>query len=190
MKPLFSARIAGNVVTFVIDEGLRRNRLVNGDLVVEYGDETDLSACPESLLAIPALANLAPIVWLSGETYSIPVLDAVFANSLERIRRELIARYPEASWEGKLVPDALERAAETEGLDEGDESRVALLFSSGSIPSTARSRSGKGSCWSPAGGTTWATRTRADGLQSRQISRASRAPTATSRRGFGATSGE
>lgn len=131
MKPLFSARIAGNVVTFVIDEGLRRNKLVNGDLVVEYGDETDLSACPESLLAIPALANLAPIVWLSGETYSIPVLDAVFANSLERIRRELIARYPEASWEGKLVPDALERAAETEGLDEGDESRVALLFSSG-----------------------------------------------------------
>jgi len=131
LKPLYSVQIAGNVVTFAVDEGLRRRKLVRHDLVVEYGDETDLSACPEWLLAIPALANLAPIVWLSGETYSIPVLDAVFADSLERIRRELVARYPEASWDGKLVPDALETPDAMQGSDEDEEPRAGVLFSSG-----------------------------------------------------------
>jgi hypothetical protein len=125
---LYSATVSRNAVRYVFDKRLHRHHIVD-DLFIEYEQGLDLSDCSDALLAVPVLVNLAPIVWLSGDTFSVPALDATLAKSLEGIRLELASRYPAASWEGQLVPDRVE-ATDGTGTN-GQEDRVALLFSAG-----------------------------------------------------------
>jgi hypothetical protein len=80
------------------------------ELTVEYPASLDLTACPPSVLAVPAVENFAPIGWLSGERFRVPVLDARFAESLARTRRTLAARYAQLSWTGEIAADEVERA--------------------------------------------------------------------------------
>ena len=56
---------------------------------------------------IPFILNVAPIVWLSNEPYSIDVMDKDLYHSLQKIREVFQMFYPHHAWSGKLIPKKL-----------------------------------------------------------------------------------
>jgi hypothetical protein len=60
---------------------------------VEY--DTDVSDVPNSILAIPLLANVLPISWFVGFDLVIDELDISFAAAQEQIKKEFHRIYPE-----------------------------------------------------------------------------------------------
>jgi hypothetical protein len=62
---------------------------------VEY--DTDVSDVPNSILAIPFLANVLPISWFVGFGIFISELDVDFFNSAEIIKSVFLQQYPETN---------------------------------------------------------------------------------------------
>jgi len=103
-----------------------RSKYLSDDFFVEYGAEVSLEELDDSILAIPFLLNVLPLIWISGDTYRIRSLDAELASALEETREAFRRLYPNCSWDGKLIPDA------TVGhIPVSDSHEVALLFSGG-----------------------------------------------------------
>ncbi|MFC2099476.1 hypothetical protein ACFLSF_01420 [Candidatus Bipolaricaulota bacterium] len=103
-----------------------RSKHLTDDFFVQYEDDVSLDALDESILIIPFLLNVLPLVWISGETYRIRSLDAELAAALDGIRRTFRTLYPGISWQGELIPD---ETVTHPPADESDE--IALLFSGG-----------------------------------------------------------
>ena len=89
---------------------------------IEY--DTDVTAVPESILAVPLLANVMPIAWFAGFDVTVPVLDSTFSESLENLRNEFKIHFPDINPDVKLVATNL-----VSSVIEGD--GTALLFSGG-----------------------------------------------------------
>jgi hypothetical protein len=88
--------------------------------------DVSLAGVPEALLLLPAVATLAPVAWVLGAVLHVPVLDAAFLDSLDRIRASLRCLYPALDWAGEV------RAAAV--VDRRDSRRATadgLLFSGG-----------------------------------------------------------
>ena len=62
------------------------SRFLSADLFLEYDGNISLETIDNSILAIPFLLNVLPLVWLSNETYYIESLDAQLLQALEKIR--------------------------------------------------------------------------------------------------------
>jgi hypothetical protein len=103
-----------------------RSKYLADDFFVQYEDGVSLDTLDESILIIPFLLNVLPLVWISGERYRIRSLDAELASALDGIRRTLRTLYPATSWQGELIPDEI---VTNPTPDESGE--IALLFSGG-----------------------------------------------------------
>jgi len=103
-----------------------RKRYLAEDFFVEYDADIPLSTLGESILVIPFLLNVMPLVWRSGRSYRIPGLDGDFTASLEDIRQAFRTVYPRVPWDGELVPGRTTPRAASRGL-----ANAALLFSGG-----------------------------------------------------------
>lgn len=56
--------------------------------------DQDVSACPQSILAIPFVANVEPIGWAAGFDVQVPELDKAFAASRPAARQLFAKMYP------------------------------------------------------------------------------------------------
>lgn len=101
-------------------------RFLRDDLITEYGKEISLRGLDSSILAIPFLLNVLPLVWLSGETHYIQSLDVELAGVLDRIRGTLRWLYPECAWNGELIAEGL-----VQHLPVANQVATGLLFSGG-----------------------------------------------------------
>lgn len=87
---------------------------------------SDIRSVPESVLAIPLLASLAPVAWACGAELMVPEIDRVFLQSLDDIKAYLRKAYPQLPLEGRVIPG---RIVDQSDLDSN--SRTAMLFSGG-----------------------------------------------------------
>jgi len=100
------------------------------DFFAEYNTGIDLTTLDESIVTIPFILNVIPIVWFSNKTYSIDVMDRDLYCSLQKIKRVFRMFYPHHSWKGDLIPQQL--VTNTIGLSKrSDQPGVALFFSGG-----------------------------------------------------------
>lgn len=88
--------------------------------------DVDLTGVPEAFLLIPGLSTLAPIAWILGAELHTPMVDTIFLESLQRVRRSLQHLYPTIHWGGKVQAAAVVNSGDT--YLRGKE---ALLFSGG-----------------------------------------------------------
>ncbi|MGE7683272.1 hypothetical protein [Peribacillus simplex] len=77
------------------------------DFYLEYDKDIDLNNLDESLLLIPFLLNIAPIIWISGEEYIITKVDKELNDSLLKLKKVFQSLYPSVNWNGSIVPEKI-----------------------------------------------------------------------------------
>lgn len=87
--------------------------------------DTPVAGLPRSLLIIPFLSLIMPVAWVLDAKVEVSEVDAVFAESMERVRRRFQEMYPEVRFAGDL---AAGRRVAFEGPAAG---RSGTLFSGG-----------------------------------------------------------
>lgn len=99
---------------------------------VEY--DRDIHTVPESLLVIPFITNVLPIVWVYDATLKVKELDKNFYNHLNDIKKGYEDMYPKVKFGGEVI---IETAMHTKlpkpttTSKTGETSEAALLFSGG-----------------------------------------------------------
>lgn len=91
-------------------------------------------AIPLGIALIPFVANVAPALWLSGELWSVPELDAEFVGALDDLKEVFAGWYPSLSWSGGIIaqrPSAGRAVREPTGDHDAAPTRLAVLFSGG-----------------------------------------------------------
>lgn len=113
------------------------DRFLREDFWVEYDASVSLSDMENTLLAIPFLLNVLPLIWISSETFRVRRLDGALAASLEETREAFRALYPRHRWDGSLRADEVTPVA-----DSAAGRNKAMLFSGGvdSVYSALRHR--------------------------------------------------
>lgn len=64
----------------------------------------DLKMVPESVLVVPFMCNLLPVVWLKDAEIEIPEIDYDFYQSIELIKKGFAEMYNEAKFRGGIRP--------------------------------------------------------------------------------------
>ena len=108
------------------DDFLKTNSVVE-DFWIKYSD-IDLTLLDESILNIPVLSNIAPVIWALDIDVSVPVIDKNFYESLEKIRLVFKDMYPNLAWSGNIRPDKLVESEVSDG-------EMSALFFSGGLDS-------------------------------------------------------
>ena len=105
-------------------------QFIKEDFFAEYDESIDLTKLDESIVTIPFILSIIPVVWISNETYSIDVMDKDLYHSLQKIKEVFQMFYPHHSWSGELIPKKL--VTNTIGpSNELDQPALALLFTGG-----------------------------------------------------------
>ena len=84
-----------------------------------------IDTVPEPLLIIPFLANILPFAWLLDASVEVGTVDAVFADSIQRVRAGFQTLYPALLLGGSLD------AREIVPTHAPESARTAMLFSGG-----------------------------------------------------------
>ena len=103
-----------------------KEQFLTQDFFVKYGDGIDFSSMHESVLVLPFIGSIIHIIWASGQTYTIDIMDEDFFYSLEKIKEVFKFFYPTTDWSGELIPQKL---IKNTGLFSPN--KVAVLFSGG-----------------------------------------------------------
>ena len=92
--------------------------------------KTKLSASidkvPDSILSIPFLGNVLPIVWLSDAELHIPQVDKAFYSNLEYVKKGFAQMYPKLHFRGSCVVDQV-----VNNEKEGHQGNPICFFSGG-----------------------------------------------------------
>lgn len=72
---------------------------------VEYSE--DITSVPESVLVIPFVCNVLPIVWLTGATLEIPQLDKEFYDGIPGVLEGYRNMYPMLEFKGAVKAEKL-----------------------------------------------------------------------------------
>lgn len=102
-----------------------RQFFTDEDFFVEY--DVDLAGVPEALLAVPVLAQVAPVAWAVGADVRVPVVDRRFLDSLGTVEGVLREMYPTFVSGGTVAADDV--AGPTEAPR--DPASVGMLFTGG-----------------------------------------------------------
>lgn len=70
-------------------------------LFFEYNH--NISILPKSILAIPFVANIAPLAWITDSTIKVNELDKSFYDCLSKIKKAYQNMYPNVSFKGKII---------------------------------------------------------------------------------------
>lgn len=74
----------------------------------EYMFDIDCSLIPDSILNVPFVMNIMPLIWISNSVLQVKVLDRQFYDCLENIKQGFQKVYPKVNFSGKLLVDKLE----------------------------------------------------------------------------------
>lgn len=107
IKPLIKAKvIKNNNVNFYLNEKFRK-KYAKGPLNISYPEEIDLNTIPSSIVDIPLITNVIPVIWLSGKNYTIEEMDEDLYYSLIKIKKFFKRFFYNTPWEGELKPERL-----------------------------------------------------------------------------------
>jgi hypothetical protein len=76
-------------------------------LSLAYPKEVNLEKLPSSIVDIPLITNILPVIWFLGKTYSIPEMDEDLYNSSVKIKEFYKRFFYNTTWEGELKPKRL-----------------------------------------------------------------------------------
>lgn len=93
----------GNRLTVFGCRQFTRNYLLD-DFFVEYDDDVDLRRMDSSILQMPFVVNVIPIIWMSGEQYHMRSLDDNFARFPRELRGAFRGMYPNLTLERRSYP--------------------------------------------------------------------------------------
>lgn len=94
---------------------------------IEYPES--IESVPDSILAVPFICNVLPIVWLTDSELIIPEIDEDFYNCIPNIKKGYETMYPEAEWKGNI------EVGKTVPCDRKAEQRRCAMFFSGGLDS-------------------------------------------------------
>ncbi|WP_404445276.1 peptidase [Sutcliffiella horikoshii] len=70
-------------------------------LFLEYNK--NISKVPFSILAIPFIANIAPLIWITDSVIYLEELDEVFYKSLDEVKKGYQAMFPSMNFKGSII---------------------------------------------------------------------------------------
>lgn len=117
-----------NKITIKANSKLYKSYLTE-DFYVEYNEGINLSNLDESILIIPFVLNIAPIIWMSGEEYTVNKIDKTLHESLSNLREVFQGLYPSVQWNGDIRAKKILDNNSLEYTNSGIETGV--LFSGG-----------------------------------------------------------
>lgn len=95
--------ISGHVVTYRFSRVIRNAGVLRKPLFVDFGQtDVDPFELPEAILWLPALFNLAPVIWAKGLDVSVPFTHAPLQEGLDAIRAEFARLYSKTNWSGSI----------------------------------------------------------------------------------------
>jgi hypothetical protein len=125
-EPLITTKIIkDNSVCFHLSAGFS-NKYVRHPLLLSYPQEIDIHSLPPSIVDIPLITNVIPVIWLSGKEYTIAEMDEDLYYSLITIKEFFKRFFYNTAWEGELKPDRL-----VKNILPQTNSKSAALFSGG-----------------------------------------------------------
>ena len=107
---------------YTLTAGIRKYFNLDKPFYIEF--QEDISSVPESILAIPLIANLSPIAWYAGFSIEIEALDQDFNTALQIIKLDFLKRQSVDELKGDVVPKKLVQ-------NTFEKSKTAMLFSGG-----------------------------------------------------------
>lgn len=72
------------------------------ELWIDYG--SPINNIPESILTIPFISIMLPLIWVSNATLWITKIDRTFYDATFKLRRAYSDLYPNFSLKGKIIP--------------------------------------------------------------------------------------
>lgn len=121
LKSIFKTN---NTIKFIYDisEDLKKY-FTDKNFLIEYQD--DMENVPDSILAIPFVCNVLPIIWLTNSILGIDELDNSFYNSISEFKKGYEKLYPEADFLGEI---RVKKLVDNRYTDTG---KCALFYSGG-----------------------------------------------------------
>ncbi|WP_395760766.1 peptidase [Bacillus sp. 3G2] len=108
---------------FSVKGNLQKYFKINNHMFLEYN--YDISDIPNSILAIPFVSNVIPLVWITDSTILINELDKSFYECLNNIKTAYQNMFPSVRFKGSIVVDKIIDNTYTPELE------AASLFSGG-----------------------------------------------------------
>jgi len=105
-------------------------KFIKEDFFAEYDESINLTKLNKSIVTIPFILSIIPVVWVSNKTYSIEVMDRDLYYSLQEVKKVFRIFYPEQEWAGELIPEQLVTNTIVPSTI-SDEPALAILFSGG-----------------------------------------------------------
>ena len=84
---------------FFVTEGLEKF-FAPVPFIVEYS--VDVSRVPDAIAAIPFIANVLPIIWLSNSELVLPELDKAFYECIPDLKKGYETMFPGCAFRGKI----------------------------------------------------------------------------------------
>ncbi|WP_430509944.1 peptidase [Gottfriedia solisilvae] len=108
---------------FSVSKDLQKYFKKTNHLFLEYN--IDLAGIPNSILAIPFVANVIPLIWITDSTLMVSELDKNFYDCLNKIKAAYQTMFPNIEFKGEIVVNTIVENTYT------PEHEVASLFSGG-----------------------------------------------------------
>ncbi len=122
-----SLSVTKNEIHVTINKRYIAPYLRNSHFFVHYDDKNDIRGLDKSILLIPFITFIIPLIWVSDKQYSIDVMDYDLYHSLIKIKNIFKKFYPSLSWSGELIPKKLKKNR----INRSKKEERALLFSGG-----------------------------------------------------------
>ena len=92
-------------------------------LIIEYPDS--IERVPKSVLAIPFVCNVLPIIWMTDSLLELDEIDKAFYDSIPEFKKGYIQMYPNAEFKGDI------KATKIVENSYPDEKKSAMFYSGG-----------------------------------------------------------
>ncbi len=108
---------------FSIQGNLQKYFKKSNHMFLEYNH--DLSEIPNSILAIPFVSNVIPLIWITDSSLVVDELDKSFYDCLTKVKAAYQTMFPNVPFQGSLVVNRIEEHSYT------PEREAASFFSGG-----------------------------------------------------------
>lgn len=126
IEPLIQAKsIHNNSVRYFLSKEFSE-KYVNQPLHLTYPEEINLGNLPNSIVEVPLITNVMPVIWISGKEYGIEEMDEDLYYSLIKIKEFYKRFFYNTQWSGELIPKRLIKNSLPEAS-----TRAASLFTGG-----------------------------------------------------------
>jgi hypothetical protein len=108
---------------FSVSEELQKYFNKNNHFFLEYN--YDITDIPESIITVPFVSNIIPLIWLTNSTLNVKELDKSFFMCLNEIRNSYQEMFPNTSLSGNIIVQTILENTYTPEVE------AATLFSGG-----------------------------------------------------------